>query len=241
MPSGRHPTNEVWYRRGQPARTDVRPSLPTALNAARMDPAARLPAQITVIAAHPELSLSRVNRRLMALARDLPRVELRDLYALYPDYLIDVEAEQAALDAAGLVVWLHPIQWYSMPALMKLWLDDVFARGYAYGPGGRALAGKHLWVVASAGSPEESYSAAGYNERALEEFLLPYRQTARLARMRFLPPLLLHGSRRVSTTQIERHAQQWVERLETWPRWVEAETAVGAGAEPEVAATDRPR
>ena len=63
---------------------------------------------------------------------------MRDLYALYPDYAIDVAAEQAALAAAHLMVWLHPIQWYGMPALQKLWLDEVLAYGWAYGPGGTA-------------------------------------------------------------------------------------------------------
>ncbi len=69
-----------------------------------------------------------------------PGVEVRDLYALYPDYLIDVAAEQAALAPARLVVWQHPIHWYGMPPLMKLWLDEVFAFGWAYGPGGTGAA-----------------------------------------------------------------------------------------------------
>jgi len=79
-------------------------------------------ADVLVLLAHPDLARSRVNRALAAQARLLPSdmVEVRDIYALYPDYVVDVEAEQAALAAARTVVWLHPIQWYSMPALMKL-------------------------------------------------------------------------------------------------------------------------
>ena len=52
---------------------------------------------ILVLTAHPSLEHSRVNRALMqAAARLAPdRVAVRDLYALYPDYLIDVAAEQA--------------------------------------------------------------------------------------------------------------------------------------------------
>ena len=89
---------------------------------------------------------SRINRRLMRAARrlpaspDSPLIVVRDLYSLYPDYLIDVEAEQALLASAKLIVWQHPIHWYSMPPLMKLWLDDVLSFGWAYGPGGTALA-----------------------------------------------------------------------------------------------------
>jgi glutathione-regulated potassium-efflux system ancillary protein KefF len=92
------------------------------------------PADVLVIVAHPQLEQSRANRALMRAALALehkgvdagaPTVAVRDLYALYPDYLIDPAAEQAALASARLVVWQHPIHWYSMPPLMKLWVDEV--------------------------------------------------------------------------------------------------------------------
>ena len=53
-------------------------------------------ASILVLAAHPQLEHSRVNVQMMrsAAASSLSeRVQVRDLYALYPDYLIDVAAE----------------------------------------------------------------------------------------------------------------------------------------------------
>ena len=60
---------------------------------------------ILVLVAHPSLEQSRANRRLMqAAASASARVEVRDLYALYPDYLIDTAAEQARLQSATLVV-----------------------------------------------------------------------------------------------------------------------------------------
>ena len=94
---------------------------------------------IYVIAAHPAWRESRVNRPLMQAAQGLPRVQVQDLYSSYPDYTIDVAAEQTALAQAKLVVLLHPIQWYSMPALQKLWVDEVLTYGWAYGEGGNKL------------------------------------------------------------------------------------------------------
>ena len=125
------------------------------------------------------------------------RWQLRDLYALYPDYVIDVAAEQAALSAARLVVWLHPVHWYGMPPLMKLWLDEVFAFGWAYGPGGTRCAGKDLWLVASTGGTEAVVPARRPQPLLLRRLLPPYEQTAALAGMRFLPPLVLHGAHHV--------------------------------------------
>lgn len=197
--------------------------------------------EIVVIAAHPALQHSRVTRRLLQAASALEalhpgRVAVRDLYALYPDYFIDVAAEQAAVQQASLIVWLQPIHWYSMPPLLKLWLDEVFSFGWAYGPGGTALRGKDLWLVASTGGPESSYHPAGYNRYFFDAYLPPYEQTARLTGMRWLPPLVLHAAHRVDEAALAAHARLLTDRLERWPDWPEL-----ADLEPEAeAACDVP-
>ncbi len=179
-------------------------------------------AQILIVAAHPQLEHSRVTRRLaQAAATDPARVAVHDLYARYPDYFIDVAAERAALQAARLVVWLHPVHWYSMPPLMKLWLDEVFGFGWAYGPGGQALRGKDLWLVASTGGPAQSYRPDGHNRYFFDAFLHPYEQTAALPGMRWLPPLVLHGAHRVSEAELDAHATLFTQRLASYPDWPE--------------------
>ncbi|MBL8350663.1 MAG: NAD(P)H-dependent oxidoreductase [Burkholderiaceae bacterium] len=176
--------------------------------------------RILVLLAHPQLEHSRVNRALADAARGAG-AELRDLYALYPDYLIDVAAEQAALKGVGLLVWLHPIHWYGMPPLLKLWLDEVFGFGWAYGPGGDALRGADLWLVTSTGGAEASYRSDGHNRYFFDAFLPPYEQTAALAGLRFLPPLLLHGAHRASDADIAAHAAVFADRLARYPDWPE--------------------
>jgi glutathione-regulated potassium-efflux system ancillary protein KefF len=175
-------------------------------------------AEVLVLVAHPQIEHSRVTARLMRRAAGLgPGVEVRDLYALYPDYWIDVPAEQAQLAAAGLIVWLHPIHWYGMPPLMKLWLDEVAAFGWAYGPGGTALRGKALWLVTSTGGPTESYARGGHNRHAFEDFLPPYEQTAALCGLCWLAPLVLHGAHRVSDAELTGHEDAFAARLARWP------------------------
>jgi glutathione-regulated potassium-efflux system ancillary protein KefF len=197
---------------------------------------------ILVIGAHPDLSHSQVNRALAEGLRTaaLPGVHYRDLYALYPDYLVDIGAEQAALEAAQLVVWQHPVQWYSMPALMKLWVDEVLAFHWAYGPGGRALKGKDLWLVATTGGTEDSYRPDRYNRYFFDAFLTPYDQTAVVCGMRFLPPLVLHGAHRADRATIDAHVATFIDRLRRYPDWPELdeledeiECEVPEGARPE--------
>ena len=176
---------------------------------------------VYVIAAHPAWRESRVNRLLMEAAKAQGRVTLQDLYSSYPDYSIDIAKEQSALAQASLVVLLHPIQWYSMPPLQKLWLDEVLTYGWAYGEGGDKLQGKDLWLVATTGGPEDSYHPQGYNRYFFDAFLPPYEQTAALCGMRFLPPMVLHGAHSVSADVVTQHIETFKERLQNYPNWPE--------------------
>ena len=208
------------------------------------DPAEITANTVLVITAHPQMEHSRINRRMMRSASKLPAtasgpVIVRDLYSLYPDYLIDVAAEQALLAQASLVVWQHPIHWYSMPPLMKLWVDDVLSFGWAYGPGGTALRGKDLWLVATTGGPEDSYHPESYNRYFFDAFLPPYEQTAALAGMRWLPPLVLHGAHRAAQADIDAHAALFTQRLLSHPDWPEIE-AMATPVECAVPADERP-
>ena len=48
----------------------------------------------------------------------------------------DVAAEQARIDRADALVLVFPIYWWSLPGLLKGWIDRVFVNGWAidYGP-----------------------------------------------------------------------------------------------------------
>jgi glutathione-regulated potassium-efflux system ancillary protein KefF len=195
-------------------------------------------ADILILAAHPDLAQSRITSSLLHAVRNDAdaRVEIRDLYRLYPDYAVNVAAEQRALLSARLLVLLHPLHWYGMPALQKLWLDEVLRFGWAYGPGGDALQGKDLWLVSSTGGSAESYGASGHNEHPIEAFLLPYSQSAKLCGLRFLPPLL-HSAHRADDGEVHRHASSFTERLRSYPAWCPPEPAV---TPPEVPMDARP-
>ena len=181
-------------------------------------------AEVLVLAAHPNLSTRGSTRgccALRAAAARRPGSRCATCTRSTPTTWSTSAAEQAALAAARLVVWQHPVHWYGMPPLMKLWLDEVFAFGWAYGPGGTALRGKDLWLVASTGGPERSYRTDGYNRYFFDAFLPPYEQTAALAGMRMLPPLLLHGAHRSDDAAIEAHAALYAQRLASYPDWPE--------------------
>ncbi|SUA91854.1 Glutathione-regulated potassium-efflux system ancillary protein kefF [Pandoraea pulmonicola] len=196
---------------------------------------------VYVIVAHPRWRDSRVNRRLLAAARSIAGVDVNDLYSTYPDFSIDVAAEQRRVARADLIALVHPIYWYSMPPLQKLWLDEVLSWGWAYGHGGHALAHKDLWLVASTGGPHASYRAEGYNQHDFADFLPAYEQTARLCGMRFLPPHVFYGARRSDDAALDAHVSDFAGRLATYPQWPELISMAEAPECGDIPVADRPR
>lgn len=168
---------------------------------------------VLVVYAHAAPHKSRVNRRLAKAAEAVPNVEVLDLYETYPDFYIDTAAEQARLARAQVIVFLHPIQWYSMPALLKEWVDTVLQHGWAYGHEARAMHGKTYWLVATTGSPAASYTAEGPHGHGFDDFLPPLRQTAALCGMHWEEPLILHGAHAVSDEAVDEHVAAFVARL----------------------------
>ena len=173
--------------------------------------------KIVVYFAHLAIENSVINRRLRDAVQDLPRVEVRDLLELYPDFYIDAATEQAVLRKANLIVFQHPVYWYAPPAIFKHFQDTVLLRGFAYGPGGNALHGKDFLLAASTGAPAEAYGPGGVHHYPFEQLIRPLEQTARFCGMRFLPPLVLHGGHSLADDVVAEHASRYRRMLSDYP------------------------
>lgn len=174
------------------------------------------PPRILVIYAHPAPRRSRVNKPLADALASLPGVAIHDLYRRYPDFDIDARTEQAAVEAAELIIFQFPVQWYMTPSLLKEWLDVVLEMGWAYGPGGTALRGKHLMVLATTGGRAQAYSEAGIHGHTFDTFLLPLQQTAVLCGMQWQPPHVLHDADDATPEVIKAHIDAVRAALRPW-------------------------
>jgi len=144
----------------------------------------------------------------------LNSVTLVDLYAEYPHFQIDIDRDQARLLAHDVIVFQHPLYWYSTPAILKELQDLVLEHGFAYGTDGTALNGKFFFNALTAGGLEAAYCAEGYNHFSIRELLHPIEQTAMLCGMTYLPPFALFGSRTaVEDGRLDRHITDWVKLL----------------------------
>ena len=75
--------------------------------------------KILVIFAHPALEKSRVHKEFIKGLDTIENVTFHDLYEVYPNFDIDVNREKEILTQHDILVFQHPMFWYSVPALIK--------------------------------------------------------------------------------------------------------------------------
>lgn len=165
--------------------------------------------RVLILFAHPAYEKSKVHAHLSAAVRGLPGVTFHDLYEAYPDQDVDVRREQELLVAHDVVVLQHPFYWYSVPPLLKQWMDLVLEHGWAYGSTGTALQGKVLQVAMTAGGREMAYGPEGFNRLTFRQFLAPVEATARLCRMEYREPWVIAGTHVISPAETADAAKRY--------------------------------
>ncbi|TLQ04301.1 flavodoxin family protein [Pediococcus stilesii] len=139
-----------------------------------------------VIVAHPQLENSDVQPFFREAIADFPDVTWHPLTSSF-----DVLEEQKLLISNDRIIFEFPLYWYSAPALLKQWLDDVFTMKFTTG-NRYALAGKELGIVVSTGDKERSFRAGEEEQFTISELMRPYQALAGKARMRYLPVLAVY-------------------------------------------------
>lgn len=170
-------------------------------------------AKVLILFAHPAMEKSRVHTRLVEHIPRSADIRFHDLYERYPDFDIDVIYEQRLLLQHDVIIFQHPFYWYSSPAIIKQWIDLVLEHGWAYGTEGRALAGKKMMNAISTGGSKNSYTATGRNQFPVSDYLSPFQQTAALCGVEYLPPFVIHGTHRLTDTDMYLHALQYEQML----------------------------
>lgn len=80
----------------------------------------------------------------------------------------DVLLEQARIDRADALVLVYPIYWWSLPALLKGWVERVFSNGWAFDYGSgvliKKLRGMKVHLIGVAGADTGTFERHGYSE-----------------------------------------------------------------------------
>lgn len=170
-----------------------------------------------IILAHPNFEKSLANKAVInELKNSNLDLEIRHISDLYPNFDIDVKAEQEALLRHRTVVFQYPFYWYNMPAILKHWFDKVFEYQFAYGSNGDKLKGKNFVPSFTVGSSEDSYNVLGFQHFRVYEFCKNIEQTALFAQMKYIDPIYFHGTSLTSgytEIDIQNNAKQHAEIL----------------------------
>ena len=153
--------------------------------------------KIVVIMAHQNLNESVLNKRIKEELQDEDNVVYKDLTSLYGDFNIDIKQEHEDLKSASKIIFQFPLYWYTIPSLLKKYVDDVFSYGFAYELNdgvfmALALKDKEFQMIVTIGAKKESYEGEG--RLSVEECLNSSSYTAKLLGMKELDMFKIHGA-----------------------------------------------
>ncbi|HIE0669409.1 TPA: NAD(P)H-dependent oxidoreductase [Acinetobacter nosocomialis] len=144
-----------------------------------------------LILAHPCYAQSIANKTIVSeLVKTYPDLEVRDIFQLYPDYKIDVSAEQEALLRHDAIILQYPMFWFNMPAILKLWFDEVFTYQFAYGSQGDKLKDKKVIISMTVGQKEANM--VNDQENLIDSFLKAVQHSIQYTQMQLSGTFLLY-------------------------------------------------
>lgn len=139
----------------------------------------------------------------------------------------DVQAEIDKLLWADMLILQFPLWWFTMPALLKGWVDRVFAFGFAYGVGEHSdqrwgdrygegtLAGKRAMLIVTAGGWEPHYGPRGING-PIDDLLFPINHGILFyPGYDVLPPFIVYQADRLDETRFQVVADDLRDRMRT--------------------------
>ena len=146
--------------------------------------------------------------------------QAEEVYAsAHQGFAPDVAAELEKLAWCDVMIWQFPLWWFSVPAVLKGWVDRVFAMGQAYGAGRfydtGVFRGKRalLSLTTGSGSPAEAYQPGGL-QGDLQGILRPiHRGMLRFTGFTVLAPHVVYGPARLSAAERAVELAAWAARL----------------------------
>ena len=140
-----------------------------------------------------------------------------------------LESEIRKLENADLVIFQFPLWWFGLPAILKGWVDRVFAMGRAYGSGRiydkGFFRGKRAMLSLTTGGFQPSYVTGGEEGDILAILRPIHRGIFLFTGCSVLAPAIHYGPARVEETQRRQWLAEWATRLST----IESEQPIEVG------------
>ena len=130
-----------------------------------------------------------------------------------------VKAEMDKLEACDILIFNFPLWWFGLPAILKGWVDRVFAMGFTYGNGkgvyeNGVFKEKTAFITMTTGGPEMAYN--GGKNGDLDTILFPiHHGMFYFVGMTVLPPFICFSPARKSDDELKAELERYTTYLST--------------------------
>ena len=143
--------------------------------------------------------------------------QLEEVYATQLNgFTASIEEEQQKVEWCDLMIWQFPLWWFSVPAILKGWVDRVFAMGRFYKNGSiyenGIFRGKKALLSLTTGGPEANYIKEKYGDLAVILHSLQ-RGILEFTGFSVLQPHVIFGTERQSVEELALELKIWQTRL----------------------------
>jgi NAD(P)H dehydrogenase (quinone) len=151
---------------------------------------------------------------------DFFKYQTEQLYAFEnKQFSVELKAEMDKLEWCDILIFNFPLWWFGLPAILKGWVDRVFAMGFVYG-GGKGtydmgvFKDKTAFITMTTGGPENTYTQDGKNGN-IESILFPIQHGMfYFVGMTVLPPFISWGPARSSESELHNELERYKVFLE---------------------------
>jgi len=140
--------------------------------------------------------------------------------AAHDGFAAEIQAEQDKLFWCDVLIFQFPLWWFGLPAILKGWVDRVFAAGGRIYGGGKwydrgVFAGKRAMCALTIGGPPPIYSEQGLNG-PIESILFPINHgMLYFVGFTVIEPFLVHAPARISDEVRRAELARYRERVLT--------------------------
>ena len=126
--------------------------------------------------------------------------------------------EMEKVKRCDIMIWQFPLWWFGVPAILKGWIDRIFAAGFAYGGGkmyeSGKFSGKRAMLSTTTGAGKEAYQTNGFQGN-MNKILWPiHHGILEFTGFEVLDPHVVYNPKALNQVQIQEEFRQFERRLE---------------------------
>lgn len=160
-----------------------------------------------VIFAHPYFEYSTSNVELIKIYDGVEDLVFKDLYEEYPDFHIQAFKERKRIRDYERLVFHFPLIWFSVPPLLKLWIDEVFDMTWTMEKN-HPLQNKDAVIIVTVGGKAENYTQEGMYETTIEELLKSLTLSLKVNQIEVKELIAIHNSDDLTMAELEQISEK---------------------------------